>query len=95
MSEEQKTADNVILIGKKPVMAYVLAAITQFSNGQNEIHIKARGRAISRAVDVAEIVRRKFLKDVSIKGIDIGTQELEVEGKGKLNVSTMAIILGK
>lgn len=95
MSEEQKTADNVILIGKKPVMAYVLAAITQFSNGQKEIHIKARGRAISRAVDVAEIVRRKFLKDVSIKGIDIGTQELEVEGKGKLNVSTMAIILGK
>ena len=95
MSEEQKTADNVILIGKKPVMAYVLAAITQFSNGHNEIHIKARGRAISTAVDVAEIVRRKFIKDVQIKGVDIGTEQIEVEGRGKLNVSTMAIVLGK
>ena len=76
-------------------MAYVLGAITQFGNGQSEISIKARGKAISRAVDVAEIIRRRFLQDVNIKSIDIGTEEMEVEGRGKLNVSSISIVLGK
>ena len=75
-------------------MAYVLAVITQFSNGQNEIHIKARGRAISRAVDVAEIVRRKFVQDAQIRDITIGTEEITKE-TGKFNVSTISIVLGK
>jgi DNA-binding protein len=95
MPEEQAKLDNVIFVGKKPSMAYVLAAITQFSNNQNEIHIKARGRSISRAVDVAEIVRRRFLQDVQVKNIQIGTEEKEVEGKGKLNISTIDITLAK
>lgn len=93
--EQQKIADNVVLVGQKPSMAYVLATITQFSNGQKEVHIKARGRAISRAVDVAEIVRRKFLQDVQIRSINIGTEEKELEDKRKLNVSTISILLGK
>ena len=95
MSEQQKTADNVILVGKKPPMAYVLAVITQFSSGQKEIHIKARGRSISTAVDVAEIVRKRFLQDVQVRGIDIGTEELDSKEKGKVNVSTISIVLGK
>ena len=96
MAEEQARAeDNVIFVGKKPSMAYVLGAITQFSNNQNEIHIKARGRAISRAVDVAEIVRRKFLQDVKLKSIEIGTEEREIENRGKMNVSTIDILLSK
>ncbi len=95
MPENQvKAGDNVVLIGKKPPMAYVLATITQFSNGHNEVHIKARGRAISTAVDVAEIVRRRFLKDAQIRDINIGTEEITSD-KGKLNVSTIAIVLGK
>lgn len=96
MAEEQaRAADNVIFVGQKPSMAYVLGVITQFSNNQNEIYIKARGRAISRAVDVAEIVRRRFLQGVQIKNIEIGTEEREIENKGKLNVSTITITLGK
>ena len=86
--------DNVVLIGQKPAMVYVLAVITQFGNGQNEIHIKARGRAISRAVDVAEIVRRKFVQNAQIRDIAIGTEEITKE-TGKLNVSTISIVLGK
>ena len=92
---QEKTRDNVILVGQKPTMAYVLATITQFSNGQNEIHIKARGRAISRAVDVAEIVRRKFVQDAQIRDINIGTEELDLKEKGKINVSTISILIGK
>jgi archaea-specific DNA-binding protein len=96
MPEETKEqADNVIFIGKKPTMSYVLAVITQFTNGQKEVHIKARGRSISRAVDVAQVVQRRFMSDVKIKKIDIGTEEREVEGKGKVNVSTIDITLAK
>ena len=76
-------------------MSYVLAVVTQFSEGQNEVHLKARGNAISTAVNVAEIVRNKFVQDAKIKGINIGTEEMEGENKEKINVSTMEIVLGK
>lgn len=57
--------------------------------------IKARGRAISRAVDVAEIVRRRFVSDAKVTSIQIGTEEKELEDKTKLNVSTITISLEK
>lgn len=76
-------------------MAYVLGVITQFSDNRKEVHIKARGKAISRAVDVAEIVRRRFISNVAIKSIQIGTEERELEDKTKINVSTIDILLSK
>jgi len=95
MAEEKEAQDtNIIYVGKKPSMSYVLAVITQFNNGQSEVILKARGRAISRAVDVAEIVRRRFVKDVEIRDIKIDTEEREVEGK-KTYVSTIDITLTK
>jgi len=90
-----KPEDNVIFVGKKPAMSYVLAVITQFTGGAKEVHLKARGKSISRAVDVAEIVKNKFLGDVKVKNIDIGTEERTVEGGNKINVSTMNIVLEK
>lgn len=95
MSEEQKQDDNVIFVGQKPPMAYVLGTVTQFSQGMSEVHIKARGKAISRAVDVAEIVRRRFAQDAKVKNIDIGTEERELENGTKVNVSSIDIILSK
>jgi len=88
---------NAVLIGRKPAMNYVLACITLFHGGANEINVKARGRAISRAVDVVEIVRRRFLPDVKVKHIDIGTQQLTSveEGSRSTNVSTIEITLEK
>ncbi len=94
-ANQEKMADNVIFVGQKPSMAYVLGVVTQFSGGQSEIHVKARGRAISRAVDVAEIVRRRFVQGAKIKNIDIGTEERELETGTKINVSTIDIILTK
>jgi DNA-binding protein Alba len=93
--EGARADDNVIFVGRKPSMAYVLGVITQFSYGIKEVHIKARGKAISRAVDVAEIVRRRFVENVTLKSINIGTEERELEDKTKLNVSTIEIILSK
>jgi len=87
--------DNEVFVGKKPTMSYVLATITQFSGGTKEVHIKSRGRSISRAVDVAEVVRNKFMTDVKVKNIVISTEEREVEDGKKINVSTMDIVLAK
>jgi DNA-binding protein len=89
---------NDVLIGRKPAMNYVLACITLFHGGANEINVKARGRAISRAVDVVEIVRRRFLPDVKVNNIDIGTEQLPSNEEGRdtpTNVSTIEIKLGK
>ncbi len=90
----KKSAGNVVFIGIKPVMNYVLAVITQFNEGTEEVVLKARGRAISRAVDVAEIARKRFLKDLVVKNIEIGTEEVAGEG-GASNVSIIEVTLGK
>lgn len=85
---------NSVLIGRKPVMNYVLACVTLFHGGAKEVNIKARGRAISRAVDVAEIIRRKFLSDVKVRNIDIGTEQVQSGNRSApTNVSTIEITL--
>ena len=97
MEEEKpkaKADDNVIFVGKKPTMSYVLDVITQFSEGAKEVHIKARGRSISRAVDVVEVVRNRFINDVKHE-IEIGTEKITGENNAELNVSTIDIKLTK
>ncbi len=90
---KERAPQGTIFVGQKPTMAYVLAVITQFSEGGKEIHIKARGRSISRAVDVAQVVKRKFLKGVNTH-VDISTEEVQGE-RGKVNVSVIDIKLTK
>ena len=85
--------DNVIYIGNKSVMSYVLAVVTQLNSGSDEIVIKARGRAISRAVDTAEVVRTKFMPGVEVKDIKIGTEQLTGDQGEKANVSSIEITL--
>ena len=84
---------NTIYVGTKPAMSYVLAVITHFNSSDvKEVVLKARGRAITTTVDTAEIVRRKFLKELKATKITIGTEELQRED-GTRNVSTMEIKL--
>jgi len=88
----------VIFIGSKPPMAYVLAIITDLSSGtSNEVTLKARGRAIATAVDAAEITRRRFIKDLTVASITIGTEEMPArEGETRARmVSTIEIVLTK
>lgn len=94
MTEETED-DNTVYIGSKPAMSYVLAVVTQFSEGRSEVHVKARGKAISRAVDVAEMVRRKFEEDASVDNIEIGTDEIETDEGDMLDVSSIQIDLSK
>jgi len=88
------TEDNVVFIGNKPVMNYVLAIVTQFNNGAPEISVKARGKAISRAVDAVEVSRNRFLPQSKIKEIKIGTEKIATD-RGESNVSTIEILLTK
>ena len=88
--------DNTVYIGRKPSMNYVLAVVTQFNAGADRVTVKARGRAISKAVDVAEIVRNRFLKESSLDGIKIGTENVEDEEReGGINVSWIEIVIQK
>ncbi|MBN2330739.1 MAG: DNA-binding protein Alba [Candidatus Aenigmarchaeota archaeon] len=87
-------APNVVFVGKKPTMSYVLAVVTQFSDGMENVHIKARGRSISRAVDVAEVVRNRFVQGAKID-VQIGTDEVIDDNSNKINVSTIDIQLNK
>jgi len=94
--EETTQTDNVVLIGRKPVMNYVTACITFFNSGEKQVVIKARGRAICRAVDTVELLHRAFIKNLEIKHIDINTEELfRAEGGQKSNVSTIEIAVSK
>ena len=87
--------DNVVFVGNKHLMNYVNSIEMQFKNSL-EVIIKARGKFISKAVDIAEVAKRRGLTDghIKIKEIKIGTEEYTNEGK-KVNVSTIDIILGR
>lgn len=89
---EKSREEGTVFIGSKPVMNYVLAVVTQFNNNLSEVSIKARGRTISKAVDVAEIVRKRFLKTASVGNIEIDTERLKGES-GETNVSTISIVM--
>lgn len=76
-------------------MNYVLAIVTQFNNNDvKRIVIKARGKSISKAVDIAEITRHKFVQDIKYERITLDTETLEGE-RGPSNVSSIEIVLSR
>ena len=85
--------DNIIYIGRKPAMSYVMATLATFNNGET-VYLKARGRSITTAVDVAEITRNRYLTGMHRPEIEIGTEQVE-DDRGTRNVSTMTITLNK
>jgi DNA-binding protein len=87
--------ESTIYIGKKETMNYVLAVVSQLNGGSSNICIKARGRAISRAVDVAEIVKNRFARDLGYKDIKLATEILSSESGDTANVSSIEIYLSR
>jgi len=86
---------NVIYVGQKPVMSYCLAIMTALKGDVKEVSLMARGRAISKAVDVAEVVRNQFMKELTVKDITIGTETLDTEEGASRNISNIKIVLAK
>lgn len=92
---EREGRDNIVYVGKKATMNYVLAVVTQFNGGADEVTIKARGKAISKAVDIKEIAVNRFLPNVKTKSIDTSSEELTNEDGTKSKVSAIHIVLAK
>ena len=99
MTEEtKKTEDNVVFIGGKPFMNYVTGVVMQFTtHNAKEVTVKSRGKFISKAVDVAEVAKKRFLKDqnISTRDIKIDSEEFENKEGKKVNVSILEITLAK
>lgn len=89
------TQGNLIRIGKKPVLSYVVACVILFNSGKKEIMVRARGRSISKAVDTVEMLKNSFLKGIFIKSVEIGSENVRsYDGRGT-SVSIIEIILAK
>lgn len=94
--KNEEKPENVVFVGNKPVTGYAMSAITLFQSGHNRIHLKARGRAISHAVDVAEVLRRRFMAgQVDIKEINTDTERVITREGKESNISAIEIILEK
>jgi len=87
--------ENIVYIGTKPIMVYCTAVLSQLRDEGSKVTLKARGRSISTAVDVAEVTKNRFLENLTIENIEIGTEALENQDGQMRNVSTIAIILKK
>lgn len=85
--------ESVVFVGSKPLMSYITACVTQLNRNPEELVIKARGRAISRAVDVAEVLRNRFMPDLVVRDIDISTEQVKTAEGNVANVSAMEITL--
>jgi len=94
-TSKTEVSEKAVLVGQKPVKNYVIACMTAFAGGSNQIVVKARGRAICKAVDTFELLRRAFMKDVRLQGIKICTEQVTREGDRKSNVSAIEITMTK
>jgi len=93
-NEEKRKNDNVVFVGSKPLVNYVRAVLMQFNkHGASEVIIKSRGKFISKAVDITEIVKRTLQdRKVYAKSINLASESFEVDGR-RTNVSTMDVVL--
>jgi len=96
-AEKHRPSEGVgatVFIGLKPTMTYVFQVVTQLNSGAGPVVVKARGNAIAKAVDVVEVVRRRFLEgQVELGAIAIGTERLVNRDGREANVSSIAIPL--
>lgn len=86
---------NLVRIGKKPIMNYVVACVTLFNSGAEEVMVRARGQAITRAVETVLMLRNSFIKDLEIAEIRIGSEEVTRLDGTRGSISTIEIMLEK
>ena len=92
---EEESSPNMVLVGKKPVMNYVVACLTLFNSGKSPVIVRARGQAISRAVDTVELLKNAFVKNLEIQNINIGTQQFTLPGNVESSTSTIEIMISR
>ena len=83
----EKPKRDLVIMGVKPIMNYVVACITLFNEGNESIRIRARGKHINKAVDTVELLRRIFLRDLVVRKTRIGTDLLTRDDGNEAKVS--------
>jgi len=86
--------ENLIRVGQKPAMNYVVACVTMFNSGKPDVMLRARGQAINNAVEIVELLK-KFQKNLTIKNIEIGSEDVTRPDGTKSSISTIEITIGK
>ncbi len=86
---------NLVRIGQKPVMNYVTACVTLFNSGNGEVMVRARGQAIEKAIDTVQMLRHGFLKNVLIKSVNVGSEDVTRFDGTRGNISTIEITLSQ
>jgi DNA-binding protein Alba len=86
---------NLVRIGKKPIMNYVTACVTLFNSGNGEVMVRARGQAIEKAIDTVQMLRHGFLKNIAIKKINLGSEDVTRFNGTRGNISIIEIILSR
>lgn len=84
---------NLVIMGIKPIMNYVVACLTLFNEGSETVLIRARGKHINKAVDMVQLLRRIFLKDAVIKDVRVGTDILTRDDGREAKISIIEITL--
>lgn len=84
----------MIIVGRKPVLRYVLATITSLNRGNEEIVVRGRGKSVSKCVDVVMTLKRSFFRDLEVKEVTLGTDEVKI-GDRTVNVSCIEVRIGR
>jgi len=86
---------NLVRVGRKPIMNYVTACVTLFNSGNDEVMVRARGRTIEKAIDIVQMLKRGFLKNVTILSIDVGSENVRRVDGTRGNISIIEITLAR
>jgi DNA-binding protein len=86
---------NLVRVGRKPIMNYVTACVTLFNSGNDEVMVRARGRTIEKAIDIVQMLKRGFLKNVTILSIDVGSENVRRMDGTRGNISIIEITLAR
>jgi DNA-binding protein len=85
---------DLVVVGRKPVMRYALAVLTSFNRGSTEVVVRGRGRAVTKCVDVVNVLRRSFYRDLKVEDVRLGTDQLQL-GDRTVNVSFIEIRISR
>lgn len=89
----EKPKRDLVIMGVKPIMNYVVACMTLFNDGNETVRIRARGKHINKAVDTVQLLRRVFLRDLVIRKTKIGTDLLIRDDGNEAKVSIIEIVI--
>jgi len=89
----EKTKRDLVIMGVKPIMNYVVACMTLFNDGNETVRIRARGKHINKAVDTVQLLRRIFLRDLVVRKTKIGTDLLIRDDGNEAKVSIIEIVI--